>query len=73
MSYTKPVSDIIKRFGLLHHSYADDIQLYIVIKTQYCVADNLSDIKKCVSELCNMSLLKLFSVPALVPSLTDRT
>ena len=36
--YTKPVSDIIYRFGPLHHSYADDTQLYITIKskTMFC-------------------------------------
>ena len=27
--YTKPVSDIIQRHGLSHHSYADDTQLYM--------------------------------------------
>ena len=26
--YTKPISDIITRHGLSHHSYADDTQLY---------------------------------------------
>ena len=49
--YTKPVSDIIHRFGLLHHSYADDTQLYITIKKQDCFADKLSDIEQCVSEI----------------------
>ena len=29
--YTKPVSDIIQRHGLSHHSYADDTQLYMTI------------------------------------------
>ena len=45
--YTKPVSDIIHRFGLLHHSYTDDTQLYIAIKKQDCLAD----IEKCVSDI----------------------
>ena len=27
--YTKPVSYIIQRHGLSHHSYADDTQLYM--------------------------------------------
>ena len=30
--YTKPVCDIIRRHGLMHHSYADDTQIYITIK-----------------------------------------
>ena len=29
--YTKPVSDIIRRFGLSYHSYADDTPLYVTI------------------------------------------
>ena len=28
---TKPVSDIIQRHGLSHHSYADDTQLYMTM------------------------------------------
>ena len=49
--YTKPVSDIIQRFGLLHHSYADDTQLYITIKKKDYFTDKLSDIESCVSEI----------------------
>ena len=52
------MSDIIHRFGLLHHSYADDTQLYITIKKQ----DKLSDIEQCVSEIklwMNRNMLKL--------------
>ena len=29
--YTKPVSDIIQRYELSHHFYADDTQLYMTI------------------------------------------
>ena len=29
--YTNPVSDIIQRNGLSHHSYADDTQLYMTM------------------------------------------
>ena len=47
--YTKPVSDIIQRFGLWHHSYADDTQIYITIKQQDCFASKLSDMEMCVS------------------------
>ena len=49
--YTKPVSDIIRRFGWLHHSYDDDTHIYIVIKKQDCSADKLSDVEDCVSEI----------------------
>ena len=34
--YTEPVSDIIQRFGLLHHSTADDTQIYITFKNLFC-------------------------------------
>ena len=33
--YTKHVPDIIQHVGLLHHSYADDTELYIVIEKKY--------------------------------------
>ena len=46
--YTKPVFDTIWHLGLLHHSYADDTQIYIAIKKQYCFADKLSDVEDCV-------------------------
>ena len=60
--YTKPVSDIIHHFGLLHYSYADDTQLYITIKKHNYFADRLSDIEHCVSESkvwMNRNMLKL--------------
>ena len=35
------MSYVIHRFGLLHHPYADDTQLYVTIKKQECFADKL--------------------------------
>ena len=29
--YTKPVSNLIQRYGLSHHSYTDDTQLYMAM------------------------------------------
>jgi hypothetical protein len=61
--YTKPVGDIIRSHGLIHHCYADDTQLYVAIKPK---DDNLCSIiarlETCVREVkiwmeCN--LLKL--------------
>ena len=49
--YTKPVSDIIRRFSWPHHSYADDTQIYITVKKQDCFADKLSDVEDCVSKI----------------------
>ena len=49
--YTKHVSDIIQRFGLLRYSYADDTQVYITIKKQDCFASKRSDMERCLSEI----------------------
>ena len=46
---TKPMSDIIQL--ILHHSYADDIELCITIKKLDCFSSKLSDIEVCVSEI----------------------
>ena len=44
-------------FGLLHHSYANDRQLYIMIKKQDCFADKLYDIDQSMSdEVCKISV-----------------
>ena len=56
--YTKPVSDIIQRHGLSHHSYADDTQLYMTMDWR----DGLARIELCVSEIrewMNQNMLKL--------------
>ena len=35
----------------MHHSYADDTQIYIAIKKQYCFADKLSDVEDWMLEI----------------------
>ena len=61
--YTKPVSDIIQRHGLSHHSYADDTQLYMTINhSNNDWRDGLARIELCVSEIrewMNHNMLKL--------------
>ena len=61
--YTKPVSDIIQRHGLSHHSYADDTQLYITMDhSNNNWRDGLAHIQLCVSEIrewMNQNMLKL--------------
>ena len=61
--YTKPVSDIIQRHGLSHHSYADDTQLYMTMDhSNNNWRDGLPRIQLCVSEIrewMNQNMLKL--------------
>ena len=61
--YTKPVSDIIQRHGLSHHSYADDTQLYITMDhTNNNWRDGLARIQLCVFEIrewMKQNMLKL--------------
>ena len=50
--YTKPVSDIIQRHGLSHHSYADDTQLYMTMDhSNNDWRDGLARIELCVSKI----------------------
>ena len=62
-TYTKPVSDIIQRHGLSHHSYADDTQLYMTMDHfNNDWRDGLARIELCVSEIrewMNKNMLKL--------------
>ena len=61
--YTKPVSDIIHRHGLSHHSYADNTQLYMTMDhSNNDWRDGLLRIELCVSEIrewMNQNMLKL--------------
>ena len=61
--YTKAVSDIIQCHGLLHHSYADDTQLYMTMAhSNSDWRDGLARIELHVSEIrewVNQSMLKL--------------
>ena len=61
--YTKPVYDIIQRYGLSHHSYADDTQLYMTTDhSNNDCRDGLARIELCVSEIrewMNQNMLKL--------------
>ena len=61
--YTKPVSDIIKRHGLFHHSFADHTQFYMTMDhSNNDWRDGLARIELCVSEIrewMNQNILKL--------------
>ena len=49
--YTKPISDIIRKFDLSYHSYADDTQLYISIENHSNMDNLLAVVKNCVHEI----------------------
>ena len=54
--YTKPVSDIIQRHELSHHSYAEDMQLYMTMDhSNNDWRDGLARIELCL----NQKMLKL--------------
>ena len=61
--YTKPVSDIIQQHGLSHHSYADDMHLYMTMDhSNNNWRDSLARIQLWVSEIrewMNQNMLKL--------------
>ena len=61
--YTKPVSDIIQRHGLSHHSYSDDTQVYMTMDhTNNYWRNGLAGIERCVSEIrewMNQNMMKL--------------
>ena len=61
--YTKPVSDIIQRHGLSHHSYVDDTQLHMTMDhSNNNLRDGVARIQLCVSESgewMNQNSLKL--------------
>ena len=61
--YNKPVSDIIQRHGLSHHSYADDAQSYMTMEhSNNNWRYDLARIQLCLSEIkewMNQNILKL--------------
>ena len=60
--YTKPISDIIAGYGLSHHCYADDTQLYIAIEHSANLHSELLRMDRCVADIRNWmrhNMLKL--------------
>ena len=61
--YTSPVRDIILKYNLNYHVYADDTQLYITFKSSQEPADScITTLEKCIQEIrswMRQNLLKL--------------
>jgi hypothetical protein len=49
--YTKPVGEIVKRYNLSYHCYADDTQLYVTIKPTDSWYDIGPIMEACVSDI----------------------
>ena len=50
--YTSPVRDIILKYNLNYHVYADDTQLYITFKSSQEPADScITTLEKCIQEI----------------------
>ena len=57
--YTSPVRDIILKYNLNYHVYADDTQLYITFKSSQKPADScITTLEKCIQEM-RQNFLKL--------------
>jgi len=60
--YTKSVGEIIKRYTIKYHCYADDAQVYITLKLCNKRFDISSSIKACIADIStwmNSNILKL--------------
>ena len=63
--YSKPIGNIVRAHGLEYHCYADDSQIYIVIKRS-TITDTISPVEACVSDIqqwMEKNLLKLNEKP----------
>ena len=60
--YTKPVGEIIKRYNIKYHCYADDTQVYMTLKPCDKWDDISSSIEACIADIStwmNSNMLKL--------------
>ena len=57
--YTSPVADVIKKYDLMYHLYADDTQLYVSFKlgSDDLLSSAKFSIEMCVQEINNWMIL----------------
>jgi len=60
--YSKPVGEIIKRYNIKYHCYADDTQMYLTLKLCDKWDDISSSIETCIADIStwmNSNMLNL--------------
>ena len=60
--YTAPVGDITRRHGTMHHFYADDTQLYVILNPRQDFSAQLQSLNQCVDDIrmwMRLNMLKL--------------
>ncbi len=51
--YTRQLSDVIRRHGVMHHSYADDIQIYIRCNNSADACTRAAEqLRECIKDIC---------------------
>ena len=55
--YTSPLADIIKRYNLSYHFYADDSQLYLSFKGNDQLAQSRQSLEQCLSDISEWMLV----------------
>ena len=57
--YTSPLADVIKRYNLEYHFYADDKQLYVAFKTDFLdkMVECKTTIEQCVRDIDNWMVI----------------
>ena len=60
MTYTSPLSDIVKNFDVSFHQYADDMSLYSVL-SNHSVSEQLDNLYKCTDAINDWHLINFLN------------